>query len=136
MPPYPRQVARTREGIMAHRLVAFDVQRGRIYIGDGEELAKLMSVNGGNRAALPSRPAQGGDVSTSTAHPNGTRTSVRDFARRFANRRLYERIAILSYYAHRIEGRSALTSRDLSDWFGLCGFKVRVRIAKSFVKLI
>jgi hypothetical protein len=64
-------------------------------------------------------------------HPDGNRTSVRDFARRFVNRKLYERIAILFYYAHRTENRSTLTSRDVSDWFGLCGFKVPARMDKA-----
>jgi hypothetical protein len=127
---------------MAGRLVAFDVRRGRIFIGSAEELAKVLTVapgtgvNGKNRAAPPGHPAQGNDVSTTTVHPNGHRTSVRDFARRFANRKLYERIAILLYYTHRVEGRSTLTSKDLSDWFGLCGFKIPARMDKALDNLM
>ena len=116
---------------MAGRLIAVDVRRGRLFIGDGEQLAQLMGVNGDSRTRLPSQSEQGGDVSTNAASPNGNRTSVRDFARRFVNRKLYERIAILFYYAHRTENRSTLTSRDLSDWFGLCGFKIPVRMDKA-----
>jgi len=115
---------------MAGRLVVFDVRRGRLFIGNGEELIKLIDADGGSRTA-PAQPANGGDSSTNTTRINGHRTSVRDFARRFVSRKLYERIAILFYYAHRIDGRSTLTSRDLSDWFGLCGFKIPVRMDKA-----
>jgi hypothetical protein len=129
--------ARNEEVIMASRLVAFDVRRGRIFIGGAEELTKVLNfapaigVDGRSQAALPGQPAQRSEVSTTTVHPNGHRTSVRDFARRFASRKLYERIAILLYYTHRVEGRSTLTSKDLSDWFGLCGFKIPARMDKA-----
>ena len=72
----------------------------------------------------------------STVGPNGDRTSVREFARRFAHRKLYERIAILLYYAHKFERRSTLTSSEIRDWFGLCGFKTPVRMDKALDNLM
>lgn len=121
---------------MAHPVVVFDVRRGRLLIGEREELATLLEVepemapDEGTKPAHPRQAAQPSDASPGSA-TNGNRISVRDFARRFAHRKLYERIAILLYYAHRMEDRSTLTSRDLRDWFGLCGFKTPVRMDKA-----
>ena len=122
---------------MAGALIAFDLRLGQIFVGDGEQLGRLLrpvppvGPDAGSVGVHQGQPAQSGEASTTTLNPNGHRTSVRDFARRFVHRKLYERIAILLYYAHRIEARSTLTSRDLSDWFGLCGFKIPVRMDKA-----
>jgi len=119
---------------MGDPLVAFDLRRGRIFVGGGEELAKLLKLSpeAEGQLARPGQLAQAGDGSAT----NGYRTSVREFARRFAHRKLYERIAILLYYAHRIEDRSTLTPRDLNDWFGLCGFKTPTRMDKALDSLM
>ena len=120
-------------------VVSFDLQRGRIFVGDEEQLAKLFkllpaasddgkSATSSGQGALPS---EGSTLSNS----NGHRTSVRNLARGFANRKLYEKVAILFHYAREIEGRFTLTSRDLSDWFGLCGFKVPARMDKALDNL-
>jgi hypothetical protein len=70
-------------------VVSFDLQWGRIFVGDEQQLAKL----------------------------------------------LYERLAILFHYAREIEGRLTLTSRELTDWFGLCGFKAPARMDKALDNL-
>ncbi len=83
---------------MGDPLVTFDLRRGRIFIGSGEELAKLfklapeMGTDAGKLAASSGQAAVSSEGSTAVANSNGYRTSVRDFARRFAHRKLYERI--------------------------------------------
>ena len=121
---------------MREPLVAVDLRRGRILVGDGEELAKLLapSPNEGTSGASSDQHAPGENSGASNS--NGHRKSVRDFARSFAHRKLYERVALLFYYAHHIEGRSTLTTRDLSDWFGLCGYRVPTRMDKSLDNLM
>ena len=120
-------------------VVTFDLQRGRIFVGEEEQLAKLFKL-------LPTQADEGKSVASSGQgalssegsslnSPNGHRTSVRNFARGFGNRKLYELVALLFHYAREIEGRSTLTSRDLSEWFGLCGFEVPVRMDKTLDNL-
>lgn len=121
---------------MAAVLIAFDLRRGQILVGDVEQLGKLLSPgapagSGSSLEIQQSLPGQPGDASTSGPDPNGHRTSVREFARRFVHRRVYERIAILKYYGHWSEGRATVTTRELSDWFGLCGFKTPTRMDKA-----
>jgi hypothetical protein len=120
-------------------VVTFDLQRGRIFVGDEEQLAKLFnllptSADEGKSPASSGQGALSSDGST-LGSPNGHRTSVRNFARGFANRKLYERVAILFHYAREIEGRFTLTSRELTDWFGLCGFKAPARMDKALDNL-
>ena len=120
-------------------MITFDLQRGRIFVGEEEQLARLLKLfrtqsdEGGS--AVSSAQGALSSERTSLNSPNGPRTSVRNFARGFANRKLYERVALLFHYAREIEGRSTLTSRDLSDWFGLCGFEVPVRMDKTLDNL-
>jgi hypothetical protein len=118
-------------------VVSFDLQHGRIFVGDEEQLAKLFKL-------LPAASDEGKSATSSGAmsserstlsNSNGHRTSVRNLARGFANRKLYEKVAVLFHYAREIEGRFTLTSRDLSDWFGLCGFKVPARMDKALDNL-
>jgi hypothetical protein len=125
---------------MRDPLVTLDVRSGRIFVGDAEELAKLLKLGPATASERGSSTASGQGAPsvedlTTVSNSNGKRTTVREFARPFAQRKLYERIAILFHYAHRVEGRSSLTSRDLSDWFGLCGFKTPVRMDKALDNL-
>jgi hypothetical protein len=122
---------------MAEPLVTFDFRQGRILIGgNGEELAKLfhqLSQTANTQASettkLFGQPAD--QASATNGATNGQRSAVRDFARRFSRRKLYERVVILIYYANRIERRSNVTTRELHDWFGLCGFKTPTRMDKA-----
>lgn len=120
-------------------VVTFDLQQGRIFVGEEEQLAKLFKL-------LPTEADEGKPAASTGQGPlssegsslnssNGHRTSVRNFARGFANRKLYERVALLFHYARENEGRSTLTSTDLRDWFGLCGFEVPVRMDKTLDNL-
>ena len=120
-------------------VVTFDLQRGRIFVGDEEQLVKLFKLlpapsDEGKSPVASGQRVMSTEGSTRSAS-NEYRTSVRNFARGFANRKLYERVAILFHYAREIEGRFTLTSRDLSDWFGLCGFKVPARMDKALDNL-
>jgi hypothetical protein len=123
---------------MGNPLITFDLRRGRVFVGDGEDLAKLFKLAPiGLDEAKPTVSNIGFlDGPTQDANPTGSGVSVREFARRFAHRKLFERIAVLLHYAHRIEGRGTLTSRELSDWFGLCGFKTPVRMDKALDNLM
>ena len=120
-------------------LVSFDLQRGRIFVGDEEQLAKLFKLlpTGSDEGKSATSSGQGALSSerSNLSNSNEDRMSVRNFARGFANRKLYERVAILFHYAREIEGRFTLTSRDLSDWFGLCGFKMPARMDKALDNL-
>jgi hypothetical protein len=121
-------------------VVTFDLQRGRIFVGEEEQLAKLFKLlpttqADDSKSAASSGPGALSSEGSSRSRPNGHRTSVRNFARGFANRKLYERVALLFHYAREIEGRSTLTSMDLRDWFGLCGFEVPVRMDKTLDNL-
>src|SRR6266568_4846899 len=120
---------------MGARVVAFDLLQGRLFVGGVEDLAKLLKPSptiseGGNWGASIDQGISGAPALDVT-NLNGERKSVRAFARGFADRKLYERIAVLLHYAHRIEHRATLTARDLRDWFGLCGFKLPVRMDKA-----
>jgi hypothetical protein len=120
-------------------VVSFDLQRGRIFVGDEEQLAKLFKLlpaasDDGKSATSSGQGALSSERST-LSNSNGHRTSIRNLARGFANRKLYEKVAILFHYAREIEGRFTLTSRDLSDWFGLCGFKLPARMDKALDNL-
>ncbi len=59
---------------MADPLVAFDVRRGRIFVGDGEQLGKLfkyVSATSPDEEKLPAgQPAQSGEGSTTTVSPS------------------------------------------------------------------
>jgi hypothetical protein len=119
-------------------VVSFDLQRGRIFVGE-EQLAKLFKLlpaaSDDGKSATSSGQGAAPSERLTLSNSNGRRTSVRNLARGFANRKLYEKVAILFHYAREIEGRSTLTSRDLSDWFGLCGFKVPARMDKALDNL-
>jgi hypothetical protein len=122
---------------MADPLVTIDLNQGRIIIGgNGEELVRLFTSNqpAGSEGANPAAPAHQQPLPTGLDHAvpqNGNRASVRDFAKRFAHRKLYERIVVLLYYANRVDGRSSLTTKELRDWFGLCGFETPTRMDKA-----
>jgi hypothetical protein len=116
-------------------VVSFDLQSGRIFVGDEEQLAKLFKLlpaaSDDGKSATSSGQATLSSQRSTLSNSNGHRTSVRNLSRGFANRKLYEKVAILFHYAREIEGRFTLTSRDLSDWFGLCGFKAPARMDKA-----
>jgi hypothetical protein len=94
-------------------LVTFDLRRRRIIVeGAGERLVKLFEA--ATAAIARQRPegkiprdAENQQVTELGSEESGQdrRPSVREFARRFACRNIYERITVLVYYAVRIEGR-------------------------------
>jgi len=123
---------------MAEPLVTFDLRHGRIVIGgNGDELAKLFKLaqpTGSEKDETTNSASQSSPTdkaSTTIDTSNGQKSSVRRFARRFSHRKLYERVVILLYYATRVEGRTNATTRELHDWFGLCGFKTPTRMDKA-----
>lgn len=120
---------------MGEPLITFDLRRRRIFVGDGEELAKLLKLSSG-AGEVESAPSNDELTAPAGGHANGHGASIRDFARRFARRKLYERIAILMHYARRNDNRSTVTVRELSDWFGLCGFKTPARMDKALDNLM
>lgn len=113
---------------MAEPLITFDLRRGRIFVGDVEELAKLLRVTSAEQAT-PTLSLSPGAASAGVL-TDGNPLPLREFARPFAHRKLYERIALLLHYA-RSSGHSSITPKELSDWFGLCGFKTPVRMDKA-----
>ena len=73
---------------------------------------------------------QGAATGESAAAPEGgagsvdrRRPSIRDYAKKLDLRNTYERLAALGYYATKAEGKASFTVKDMTDWFGLCGFK-------------
>ena len=49
--------------------------------------------------------------------------SIRDFAKSLNLSNTYERIAALAYHAIKTQGRASFSVKEISDWFGLCGFQ-------------
>jgi hypothetical protein len=51
------------------------------------------------------------------------KSTLRDFVRALPLSSISEKIAGIAYYAIKIEGRQSFSSREMGDWFGLCGFQ-------------
>ncbi len=49
--------------------------------------------------------------------------TLRQFAKSLPLSNTYERIAAIAYYAIKVEDRASFSVKEMSDWFGLCGFQ-------------
>jgi hypothetical protein len=49
--------------------------------------------------------------------------SLRQFAKSLPLSNSYERIAAIAYYVIKIEKKPFFSVKEMSDWFGLCGFQ-------------
>lgn len=49
--------------------------------------------------------------------------SLKQFAKSLLLSTAYERIAAIAYYVNKIEDRSTFSVKEMTEWFGVCGFK-------------
>jgi hypothetical protein len=120
--------------VMSDARVTFDFRRGTILVeGPADDLTKLFDAV---RAAAPTLKQINivtndtvGSVDVPMHEPVEPRTSsqrppsMRDFARRFPFENIPQRIAVLAYYSAKYDQRPSFSVKEMSDWFGLCGFK-------------
>lgn len=124
--------------------VVFDVLAGRLSIeGDGPDLIKVLETARelaptlsqiqlitGNRAVPQSGNAERDRSETLTiglanqlpAPPQSTGT-LRQFVRSLSLDNISERIAAISYYVNKIEGRPSFSPKEMDGWFTMCGFQ-------------
>ena len=112
--------------------VTFDFKAGQILVEGAEgdlikiaqeakSLAPLLSEIRIITEQVNSKSLEVANTTSSDVEPN--KRSMRDFAKSLSLGNTYERIAALAYYAIRVENKSSFSVRDISNWFGLCGFK-------------
>jgi hypothetical protein len=123
--------------------VVFDVLAGRLSIeGDGPDLIKVLETARelaptlsqiqlitGNRPVSQSGNAEREHSETFTiglANQSATPQSagtLRQFVRSLALDNISERIAAISYYVNKIEGRPSFSPKEMDGWFTMCGFQ-------------
>ncbi len=72
---------------------------------------------------IQSAPAKGDVTLESVPGQVSRQPSIREFGRSLNLSNTYERIAALAYHANKIQGRASFSVKEVSDWFGLCGFQ-------------
>lgn len=60
---------------------------------------------------------------------NDRRPGVRDFARSINVSSIFEKITLLAYHSKEINKEPSFTAKEMSVWFGLCGFQKPAQMA-------
>jgi hypothetical protein len=126
--------------------VTFDFDKRQIAI-DGDapqmveilqaarELAPLLSqIQINTVASAPTAARQSAERSTGGAATNGSSPvnigmTMKQWVRQLRLDNNYERVAAIAYYAKMYESRQAFSPKEMSDWFGHCGFTKPAQMA-------
>ena len=113
--------------------VTFDFKAGQILVEGAEgdlikiaqeakSLAPLLSEIRIITEQVHAKVPESHDASLNSNLESNKR-SMREFAKSLSLSNTYERIAALAYYAIKVENKPSFTVKEISNWFGLCGFK-------------
>lgn len=117
--------------------LTFDLHAGRIVIEGAEvELIKILQEAKSIAPHFKDINIHGEAASADDARggvtPSGRKTTVREFAKGLPVNNFYERIAAIAYHAIKLEGRASFAPKEMSDWFGLCGFQKPSNMRMAF----
>jgi hypothetical protein len=128
---------------MSECRITFDLRRGIITVeGPATDVGKLFDgvrtlapaikhINIVSTEVLPAPRGVdlGAPLDASDLSPAGRKLGVRDFARQFTLENTYQRIAVIAYHNAKVAEKGTFSVKEMSDWFGLCGFKKPTQMA-------
>jgi hypothetical protein len=117
--------------------VTFDFDKRQILIdGDAKQMVDVLvaaqtlapmlthiQINAG--ASPPQNRETKIEVGTAVEQSQAQQVSgrtMKQFSRQLQLENAYERVAAIAYYAKLYENRQAFSPKEMSDWFGHCGF--------------
>ncbi|OGX05838.1 MAG: hypothetical protein A2Z88_05725 [Omnitrophica WOR_2 bacterium GWA2_47_8] len=110
--------------------ITFDFVNGQIVVEGAEgnllklaEQAKSIAPNLSEIRIITQQKQSKSEIPNSVQATDTRTVSLRDFAKSLNLNNTYERIAAIAYHAIKIQGRASFSVKEMSDWFGLCGFK-------------
>jgi len=111
--------------------VLFNIPHQSVSIeGDGPDLIKLLEVVRELAPGLPQITIQAQSAEQSHLQQknkgrggNGSRSTLRQFARKLHLNSNSEKIAAIAYHKKEVEDIETFTPKEMGDWFTSCGFK-------------